>query len=199
MLITAFAKRPQPVPILRQTNPVHTFPPYFSIIILIMSRVGGGCVTYTTGLQAIERYRWSTHFTVHRYTRTRVLSVHYPSPGNGFISLTVTLNHTWSRLFHHLIPSLPFLLNRLRLPSLELDPLLDDNWLKWTLLQLNSQLLTATTAPLELPVIQPRGGPHGKHRLLLSRIVLGVFTEPLPSNRRPIVAHWLPRECVYQS
>jgi hypothetical protein len=27
-----------------------------------------------------------------------------------------------------------------------------------------------------------------KHRLLLFRILLGVFTVPLPSNRRPIVA-----------
>jgi hypothetical protein len=44
------------------------------------------------------------------------------------------------------------------------------------------------TAPSELLVIEPRSEPHGKHRLLLSRIVLGVFTDPLPSNRRPIVA-----------
>jgi hypothetical protein len=31
------------------------------------------------------------------------------------------------------------------------------------------------------------GRTHGKHCLLLSRIILGVFTDPLPSNRRPTV------------
>jgi hypothetical protein len=31
----------------------------------------------------------------------------------------------------------------------------------------------------------PRGGPHGKHRILLLK---SVFTAPLPSKRRPIVA-----------
>jgi hypothetical protein len=41
---------------------------------------------------------------------------------------------------------------------------------------------------LELPVIYPRGGPHGEHRILLSLIVLGVFTDPLLCNRRRIVA-----------
>jgi hypothetical protein len=29
-----------------------------------------------SGLQAIQRYRWFTHFTVHCYTRTSVLSLH---------------------------------------------------------------------------------------------------------------------------
>jgi hypothetical protein len=32
--------------------------------------------SHNFGLQAIQRYRWSTHFPVHRYTRTRVLSLH---------------------------------------------------------------------------------------------------------------------------
>jgi hypothetical protein len=32
--------------------------------------------THNSELQAIQRYCWSTHFTVHRYTRTRVLSLH---------------------------------------------------------------------------------------------------------------------------
>jgi hypothetical protein len=43
------------------------------------------------------------------------------------------------------------------------------------------------TAYFELFVIYPRGGPHGKYSLMLSSIVLSVFTDPLPSNRRPIV------------
>jgi hypothetical protein len=36
-----------------------------------------------------------------------------------------------------------------------------------------------------------------KHRLLLSRIILGVFTDPLPSNRRPIVARVGSRRNVF--
>jgi hypothetical protein len=40
-----------------------------------------------------------------------------------------------------------------------------------------------------LLLIQPRSRNHGKHRLLLARIVLGVSADPLPSNRRPIAAH----------
>jgi hypothetical protein len=43
---------------------------------------------------------------------------------------------------HNLITFLPFLLNHLELPFPEPDPILDNNSLKWTLLQLNSQLLT---------------------------------------------------------
>jgi hypothetical protein len=34
----------------------------------------------------------------------------------------------------------------------------------------------------------PRSGPHEKHPLILRRIVLGVFIDPLPSNKRSIVA-----------
>jgi hypothetical protein len=40
---------------------------------------------------------------------------------------------------------------------------------------------------MKLFVILPRGRPHTEHFLLLSRIVLGIFTYPLPSNKRPIV------------
>jgi hypothetical protein len=49
---------------------------------------------------------------------------------------------------HSLIPFLPFLLNDLRLPYSELKPVLDNSWLKWTLLQLNSQLLTTDSSEL---------------------------------------------------
>jgi hypothetical protein len=36
------------------------------------------CTLYThnSGLQAIQRYRYSTRFAVRRYTRTRILSLH---------------------------------------------------------------------------------------------------------------------------
>jgi hypothetical protein len=32
--------------------------------------------SHTSGLQAIQRYRYSTHIPVHRYTRTRILRLH---------------------------------------------------------------------------------------------------------------------------
>jgi hypothetical protein len=32
--------------------------------------------SHNSGLQAIQHYRCSTHFTVHRYTPTKVLSLH---------------------------------------------------------------------------------------------------------------------------
>jgi hypothetical protein len=47
--------------------------------------------------------------------------------------------------------------------------------------------LLTTNCSLEPLVIEPQGKPHGKHRLLLSCIVLGFFTDPLLSNRRLIV------------
>jgi hypothetical protein len=93
----------------------------------------GVCVTYRRvldwtigfiqlGTKVIQRYRWYTRFTVHRYTHTRVLSLHQSYPGNGFqhssyTCLTETAAYMKSSL-RSLIPFLPFLLNHLRLSSL---------------------------------------------------------------------------------
>jgi hypothetical protein len=82
----------------------------------------------SSGLQAIQRYRYSTHLTVHRYTHTRVLSLHESYPGNGcphssYTSLTVTTAHMKSSL-RSLIPFLPFLQKHLRVSSPELDTIL---------------------------------------------------------------------------
>jgi hypothetical protein len=81
----------------------------------VLSRVGGCCVTYKTGSVGLDDWIY-WHFihttrgyrqysaiadvrTVHRYTRTRILSLHWSYPCNGFISVTVTSNHTWSILY----------------------------------------------------------------------------------------------------
>jgi hypothetical protein len=78
-----------------------------------------------------------------------------------------------------MIPFFPFLLGDLRLPSPELDPILDNNYpINIARLNSNSNCVSSSASRRT----------HGKHRLLLSRIVLGVFTDPLPSNRRPIFA-----------
>jgi hypothetical protein len=45
-------------------------------------------------LQAVQRCRYSAHFPVHRYARTRVLSLHLSYPGNGFITVSLSLQLT---------------------------------------------------------------------------------------------------------
>jgi hypothetical protein len=48
--------------------------------------------SYNSGLQEIiQRYRWSTDFTVHSNIRTTYLSLHWPYPGNGFITVSPSL------------------------------------------------------------------------------------------------------------
>jgi hypothetical protein len=44
-----------------------------------------------SGLQIIQRYRYSTHFAVHRYTRITILSFHQMPAGNGFITVSLAL------------------------------------------------------------------------------------------------------------
>jgi hypothetical protein len=86
-----------------------------SVFQLILSRVGvtyrrgfglHGCIycalhIHNSGLQVIQRYRWSPQFTVHRYTRMRFLSLHYSYPGNGFITVCHFTSHMKSS-FHSL-------------------------------------------------------------------------------------------------
>jgi hypothetical protein len=55
--------------------------------------------SHNSGLQAIQRYRWSTHFTVHRHRRTREKSSLVVSWQRIYNILTITSNHTWSLLF----------------------------------------------------------------------------------------------------
>jgi hypothetical protein len=83
---------------------------------------------------------------------------------------------------HSLIPSLPFLVNHLWLPSPELDPIL------FRLPACTPSTLPLLLLPCRTLLITTLHGPHGKHSLLLLK---SVFTAPLPSNRRPIV----PRVC----
>jgi hypothetical protein len=53
----------------------------------------------TRNCRQLQRYRYSTHFTVHSFTRTRVLSLHYSYPGNGFISVSLSLKITYEDFF----------------------------------------------------------------------------------------------------
>jgi hypothetical protein len=45
----------------------------------------------TRDYRQLQRYRYSIQFPVHRYTRTRILSLHYSYPGNGFIADSLSL------------------------------------------------------------------------------------------------------------
>jgi hypothetical protein len=54
--------------------------------------------SHSSGLQEIQRYRWSTHFPVHSCSRTRILSSLVVSWQQIYHSPTVTSNHTWSLL-----------------------------------------------------------------------------------------------------
>jgi hypothetical protein len=98
------------------------------------------CTLYIRDYRQLQRYRWSTHFTVHRYT------------GIGFSVFTSRVQaHHKSHMkcsFHSLIHFLPFLLNHLRLPSPELDSILDNS---------PNDLLR--------PFITPRHGTRRKHSL----------------------------------
>jgi hypothetical protein len=50
--------------------------------------------SHKSGLQVIQRYRRLTHFTAHRCIRTRILSLHKPYPGNGFITISLSFQIT---------------------------------------------------------------------------------------------------------
>jgi hypothetical protein len=53
----------------------------------------------TRDYRQLQRYRQFTHFTVHRYTRIRILSSLVVSRQRIYNSLTVTSDHTYSLLF----------------------------------------------------------------------------------------------------
>jgi hypothetical protein len=150
-----------------------------------LSRVG--CVIYRTGLglddwiyctlyiHTIRDYgQYSAIASLHTlqftvtHARTRVLSLPYSYPGNGFITVCHFNSHMKSS-WHSLIPFLPFLLNHLRLPSPELDPilfLLDHFTSRLLFSAPSTSLLLLLLSCRTLPIIT-LNGPHRKHLLVL--------------------------------
>jgi hypothetical protein len=122
--------------------------------------------SHNSGLQAIHRYRYFTHFSVHRCKRTRVLSICWSYPGNGFqhcsyTSLTHEVFSSQPNSFLAVILQLPIPMTRLNSIA---SPYSD---------RLASRNLTARAFFLH--------GPHGKQPLLRRCV-----TDLLRSNRRPI-------------
>jgi hypothetical protein len=113
-------------------------------------------------------------YTVTQFS-TRILATDLLQSHSHFKS------HVKSSL-HCLIPFFPFLLNHLRLPSPELDPILDKNS---TLLQLNSLNFWQLKRP-SFFLYNPLTWTTQKTQPLCCWE--GSFTDPLPRNGRPIVA-----------
>jgi hypothetical protein len=93
--------------------------------------------------------------------------------------------------FHRVIPLLPLLLNHVRLPSLELDSVLDNNELfsNWTLSTSDNFLGIFCYISSERT---PR-----KTSSSIVPYCLGMFMDPLPSNRCLIVARFGSRGTVF--
>jgi hypothetical protein len=161
------------------------------MFITILSRIGlifG--VTYKTGSGLDDWIYWHLIHSTRDYRQYSAIAI-YSSPlhtisCNGFITVCHFRAHMMS-YFHRLIPSLPFLINHPRLPSPELDPIIDNNSL--------------SNDPL-CPIVTPPYGSRRKQRLsvvekacLLIRCLAidvllllalasagNVFTESLPSS-----------------
>jgi hypothetical protein len=129
--------------------------------------------TFISGLQAIQRHRRFTHYTAHHYSCTRFLRFHYSYPGNGFITVSLSLQITYEI----------FLSESNSFSCHFFSIILDYHH------QNSTHFLTTTNCSHGTSRYIALGRTHGKHHLLLSHIVLGMFTDLLPSSRHPIVAH----------
>jgi hypothetical protein len=69
--------------------------------------------SHNSELQVIQRYRYSTYCPVHHCTSTRVLSLHFSSPSNGFMTVSLALQITHEVYF---APPNSFLAIILQLP-----------------------------------------------------------------------------------
>jgi hypothetical protein len=142
-------------------------------------------------------------YTLHRYTRSRILGLHWPYLGNGFITVSLALQITLEVFF---APSDSFLAFILRLPvpktGLNSIPLLPSSYPGSSKLDPSLPTATATlldsVASSDCLFISPRHGPRRKRSLCCQG---GVFTGPLPSNGHAIVhvpfaGMFLPSRCL---
>jgi hypothetical protein len=146
-------------------------------------------------LQVIQRYIWFTHCAVHRCTHTRILSslvVSWQRIYQVWLSLHITHDVFFSQpnSFLAIILQLPTSKIRLNsIPSSYPSRLASRNSTLHTrlLFYTRPRLLTASFYNLS-------ARNHGKYSLCCWQ---GVFTAPLPSDRRPIVARVDMRENLF--
>jgi hypothetical protein len=129
----------------------------------------------TRDYRQLQRYRYSsTYFPVHRYRRTRVLSLYQSYTGNGFITVSLSLSSDTKSSLHSLVPFLPLFCNSI--PSSSPGRLVSRTRLcSWV----DCSLLFYAVEHFFIITLH---GPHGKHNLLFSAIAFGVLTAPLHSN-----------------
>jgi hypothetical protein len=107
--------------------------------------------THHWELQAIQRYRY-----LHTLQFTIIHTLGFSVFSSRILATDLYRSHCHfkSHMKFSLHSLIHFLSYHLRLPSPEFHPILDNNWLKWSLLQVNSlNFWQQLTAPLELPVI----------------------------------------------
>jgi hypothetical protein len=143
-------------------------------------------------LKAIQRYCYSTHFTFHRCTRTRFLSLQKPCPSNGFITILLSLRNTHKVFFAQPISFLSIILQlpilKTRLNSIPLLPSSYTGRLGSRKSAFQFRLdycFYSIQLLLPCPFITPRYWPHKNTSLYCQG---GVFTASLPSNGRVSVA-----------
>jgi hypothetical protein len=138
-------------------------------------------ITYSdnSGLQVIQRYRCSTHITIHRSTRTRVLIF-----TSRFLATDLSQSHC--NFKSHMKSSCYSLIHFLPLFSTQFNSSAP-KVISWQarVSKLDSSLHSAAPSRRLCPFITPRHGSHRKHSLYCYG---GVFTGTLPGNGRPSVA-----------
>jgi hypothetical protein len=164
---------------------------YLHSNLIILSCVGVLHVTYKTGFGLDDWICYTLHIHNSGLQAITALSLFY-TPYNSTLhthkSSQSSLVVSWQRIYKshshfksHIKSSLPFLLNHLGLPSPELDPVLDNNSLKWPSMSLYNSLVRSTqkTQPLYwweclFTDLLHRNGRHIVARL---RFRKNVFTE----------------------
>jgi hypothetical protein len=135
-----------------------------------------------------QRYRYSTHFPVHRYTRTRILSLHYSYPASGVTTVSLLLQIRHEVVFPSLIPLLPLFCNCQfrKLDSIQFRANILAGWRLETRLFTPDYTFILGRVLWLCPFITPRQGPRRKHGLYCWR---GAFKALLHSNRGGAYRH----------
>jgi hypothetical protein len=164
--------------------------------------------SHNSGLQAIQRYRYSTHFFAVAQALgfsvliSRVLSLHLSPPGNGFITVSLALQTTREVFFAPSNSSVAIIL-QLPIPKTRLDsnPLLPSSYPRRLAFRLFTLDYSASTISSDVlcPFIISRNRPHGKHPSIVKEECLPVrylAMDVLLSRARVLAGMCLPSRCL---